>query len=98
VRLWNVAGAQQILTLEGHSGRVGCVSFAPDGHVLASGGESPDGNGEVYLWRIDRRSADRSDSIDWGRKDAPDKPVSQAQAHRLQPVGLGVPTKKASPP
>jgi WD40 repeat protein len=50
VRLWGVAAAQEVAALE-HRGRVYALAFSPDGSVLASGGEAPDGAGEVYLWR-----------------------------------------------
>jgi dipeptidyl aminopeptidase/acylaminoacyl peptidase len=54
VRLWHIATGQELLKLEGHSGRVHAVTFSPDGTVLASGGEKPDGTGEVYLWHAGR--------------------------------------------
>jgi WD40 repeat protein len=51
VRLWNVAARQEVATLEAHHEKVHCVAFSPDGSMLASGGETPAGGGEVYLWR-----------------------------------------------
>jgi WD40 repeat protein len=51
VHLWNVAAAQPVAALEGHRGKVCCVGFSADGQTLASGGESPEGTSEVYLWR-----------------------------------------------
>lgn len=50
VRLWDVATAQEVLRLEGHSGPVHCLVFTPDGRNLISGGETPHGSGEMYLW------------------------------------------------
>ncbi len=38
VRLWDVAEAQLLSTLEGHALAVTCVAFRPDGRGLASGG------------------------------------------------------------
>jgi WD40 repeat protein len=50
VRIWDVATAQEVLQLDGHSGKVHCLAFTPDGRTLASGGETPHGSGEIYLW------------------------------------------------
>jgi len=51
VRLWHVGTGRELLMLEGHRGKVHCVGFAPDGNTLASGGDTPNGAGEVLLWR-----------------------------------------------
>jgi WD40 repeat protein len=60
VKLWNVAVAQEVASLEAHQGRVNCLAFSPDGTVLATGGESGPGRGEVYLWRTsDHRQGPR---------------------------------------
>jgi dihydroorotate dehydrogenase (NAD+) catalytic subunit len=47
----SMAVGQELASLEAHRGPVHCVAFSPDGSVLASGGETPEGAGEVYLWR-----------------------------------------------
>ena len=50
VRLWSVATGEELITIQAHSGLVLCLAFSPGGTVLASSGETPDGQGEVYLW------------------------------------------------
>ncbi|HTU20630.1 MAG TPA: protein kinase [Gemmataceae bacterium] len=50
LRIWDVATAQEVLQLDGHSGKVHCLAFTADGKTLASGGETPHGSGEIYLW------------------------------------------------
>ncbi len=50
VRLWSVAGGQELLVLDGHTGPVRAVAFSADGHVLASCGDGPDGGIEVIAW------------------------------------------------
>jgi WD40 repeat protein len=37
VLLWNTGGGDLVRTLEGHTGRVLCVTFAPDGKTIATG-------------------------------------------------------------
>src|SRR5205807_6477683 len=37
--LWDVAGAKELATLEGHIGGVNAVAFSPDGLLLATAGE-----------------------------------------------------------
>lgn len=56
VRVWDVATAQEVLQLDGHSGKVHCLAFSSDGRILASGGETPHGSGEIYLWHAAPRS------------------------------------------
>ena len=46
VRLWDVGTGKELKKLEGHSGYVLCVEWAPDGSQLVSGGEY----GEIKLW------------------------------------------------
>src|SRR5262249_27691724 len=38
VKVWDVAGRQELLTPRGHTNPVGCLAFTPDGKFLASGG------------------------------------------------------------
>jgi WD40 repeat protein len=46
VKLWEVAGGQELRTLKGHTGSVFSVSFSPNGRTLVSGGD----DGAVKLW------------------------------------------------
>jgi WD40 repeat protein len=48
VRLWDAASGAERRTLQGHIQPVYCLSFSPDGHILASG----DGR-TVHLWDVD---------------------------------------------
>jgi len=58
VTLWNLMTGQIIHTLEGHTGGVHAVAFAPDGKMVASGGDgdrrlsSFGSPSEVRLWDI----------------------------------------------
>src|SRR5262249_2524437 len=38
VRVWDVAGGQEVHSLKGHKGRVERVAFSPDGRLLATSG------------------------------------------------------------
>lgn len=49
--MWHLATGVELLNLEAHAGRVNALAFTPDGAVLASGGETASGAGEVFLWR-----------------------------------------------
>jgi WD40 repeat protein len=54
VKLWDVATAQELISLVGHTGAVNCAAFSPDGHTLATAGASADGRrGEIKFWRAD---------------------------------------------
>ena len=49
IRLWDVAGGQSILKLDGHTGIVWGLAFSPDGQMLAS--VSSDGTAKIWDWR-----------------------------------------------
>jgi WD40 repeat protein len=46
VKVWDAQTGQELLTLEGHGGKVNGVAFSPDGHRLASGAA----DGTVKIW------------------------------------------------
>jgi hypothetical protein len=46
VRVWDAAGGQELLTLEGHTGEVDGLAYSPDGRRLAS----VYGDGSVLIW------------------------------------------------
>jgi WD40 repeat protein len=48
LRLLDVAGAPEGVTLKGHAGQVCCVAFSPDGRTLVSG----DTVGALKLWEV----------------------------------------------
>jgi WD40 repeat protein len=50
VRLWSVASGHELLVLDGHTGPVRALAFSPDGRILASCGDGPDGAIEVIAW------------------------------------------------
>jgi len=50
VRLWDVASGEDLLTLEGHSGKwFGPIAFSPDGQTLATYSIRSDGRSEIFL-------------------------------------------------
>ncbi|MDE0637409.1 MAG: WD40 repeat domain-containing protein [Candidatus Poribacteria bacterium] len=48
VRLWNVANGENIATFRGHPTDVQCLTFSPDGTILASGGY----DGTILFWDL----------------------------------------------
>ena len=46
VRLWDVRGEKELLSLQGHTASVNTVAFAPDGNTLASASA----DGTMKLW------------------------------------------------
>ncbi|QDV39461.1 WD40 repeat domain-containing serine/threonine protein kinase [Tautonia plasticadhaerens] len=65
VRLWDIAGARDVGTLEGHSSWIDDMAFSPSGSLLATSSR----DGTVKLWRIDpgpdatRRLAGHADAV-----------------------------------
>ena len=56
IKLWDPVTGQERAALEGQSGRLTCLAFAPDGHLLATGSGYALGvgvepfPGEFVLW------------------------------------------------
>ena len=48
VKLWDAHTRRELLTLNGHRGRVICVSFSPDSKLLASSSD----DGAVIVWEV----------------------------------------------
>ena len=46
IRLWDLKTGDNVATLEGHAGWIGCLTFAPDGKTLVSGSDDL----TVKLW------------------------------------------------
>jgi hypothetical protein len=59
ILLWDVPGGRLESTLPGHPGGSRCVSFAPDGRLLASGGE----DGLIRLW--DTNMGEERVGLEW---------------------------------
>jgi WD40 repeat protein len=51
IQVWDVAGAKELVTIEGHTRGVGTVAFSPDGTTLASANTGAIGTpAEIKLW------------------------------------------------
>src|SRR5262249_17380764 len=46
VRLYSSNEGKLVATLKGHKGRVGCLAFSRDGHLLVSGGQDK----QCFIW------------------------------------------------
>jgi hypothetical protein len=49
VRVWDIGLGHEVRVLRGHTGRVSCVGFHPNGRLLASGSQQP---GDVKVWDL----------------------------------------------
>ena len=47
VKLWNLTVNQEVATLRGHAGAIGCLAFSPDGKTLVTSGLDT----TIRLWR-----------------------------------------------
>jgi WD40 repeat protein len=52
VNLWDVDSGKKLRFLTGHVGPVFCVSFSPDGKILASASGLSGKSGEVFIWSV----------------------------------------------
>ena len=51
LKLWDLATAEELLTLDGFSGPVWVLRFSPDGSALvAIGSKAPNEPGEIRVW------------------------------------------------
>jgi WD40 repeat protein len=51
-KLWTVGQNRPPALLAGHTGKLTCVAFSPDGKILATGSE----DGTVKLWNLDTKT------------------------------------------
>jgi len=75
VKLWDVATAQELFSLVGHTGAVLCAAFSPDGNTLATAGASADGRrGEIKFWHAESAAVLGKKAIK--QKDVLDSPLT----------------------
>jgi WD40 repeat protein/serine/threonine protein kinase len=60
IKLWDIAGGQELATMEGHQEVILGLAFSPDGKTLASSTGWGDDRGNVILWDVGTKTPRRT--------------------------------------